>query len=219
MKTEIEDIIDCILKWDSENNSYFSTSEYFKVIQRNLKKAIAEQPKTPVEQPREQDKDMIKYILDIDFMTTAEFCKVYNVPEPVFTGEVQSSARLFLEIDAIKHRMFVEKAKELNKQSIKPKPDTSQVEQPKSAEEWFENNFDCYADEMEHDKRGVTMAMTKETFLKYDELNLAVIDKKEVTDEMIEEWADNHWKPIQRRIYKEALILGAKAMRDGRIQL
>jgi hypothetical protein len=41
-----------------------------------------------------------------------------------------------------------------------------EVEQP-TAEEWFENHFDCYADEIESDNRGRTQAMTRETFLKY----------------------------------------------------
>lgn len=58
---------------------------------------------------------MIKYILEIDALTTTEFCNKYNVPKPVFTGEVNSSVNEMLRIDAVKHRMFVQKAKEIFK--------------------------------------------------------------------------------------------------------
>jgi hypothetical protein len=57
---------------------------------------------------------MIDYILNIDELTTTEFCDIYNIPKPVFTGEIKSSADQFLQIDAIKHKMFVEYAKFLN---------------------------------------------------------------------------------------------------------
>ena len=57
---------------------------------------------------------LIDYVLEIDFLTTNEFCEKYSVPLPYFTGEVKSSADKFLQIDAIKHRMFVEYAKLLN---------------------------------------------------------------------------------------------------------
>jgi hypothetical protein len=59
---------------------------------------------------------MVDYILEIDWLTTTEFCNKYNYPHPYFTGEVKSSAKQFLNLDAIKHRMFVEYAKFLNKQ-------------------------------------------------------------------------------------------------------
>ncbi len=58
---------------------------------------------------------MIQYILDIDWMTTKEFCDTYNVPHPYFTGDIKTSADKFLQVDAIKHKMFVEYAKLLNK--------------------------------------------------------------------------------------------------------
>lgn len=59
-------------------------------------------------------KSMTEFILDMDFMTTNEFCTKYNVSLPGFTGEVKSSAAQFLKIDAIKHRLFVAYAKLLN---------------------------------------------------------------------------------------------------------
>ena len=58
---------------------------------------------------------MIQFILEIDWMTTTEFCDTYNVPHPIFTGDVKSSADQFLQVDAIKHKMFVGHAKLLSK--------------------------------------------------------------------------------------------------------
>ena len=54
---------------------------------------------------------MVDYILNIDWMTTTEFCNETGAPLPNIRGGVDS----FLQIDAIKHRMFVEYAKFLNK--------------------------------------------------------------------------------------------------------
>ena len=58
---------------------------------------------------------MVQFILEIDWMTTKEFCDTYRVPLPFFTGDVKSSADQFLQVDAIKHKMFVEYAKFLAK--------------------------------------------------------------------------------------------------------
>lgn len=55
---------------------------------------------------------MVDYILNIDWMTTTEFCNETGAPLPTVRGGVYS----FLQIDAIKHRMFVEYAKFLNKE-------------------------------------------------------------------------------------------------------
>jgi hypothetical protein len=55
---------------------------------------------------------MIQFILDIDWMTTTEFCNETGAPIPTIKGGVDS----FLQIDAIKHRLFVEYAKFLNKE-------------------------------------------------------------------------------------------------------
>jgi hypothetical protein len=57
---------------------------------------------------------MVDYILNIDWMTTTEFCNETGAPLPTVRGGVDS----FLQIDAIKHRMFVEYAKFLNKELI-----------------------------------------------------------------------------------------------------
>lgn len=58
---------------------------------------------------------MVKFILDIDSLTTKEFCDKYSVPHPFFTGNVDSSVDKLLQVDAVKHRMFLEYAKFLNK--------------------------------------------------------------------------------------------------------
>jgi len=53
---------------------------------------------------------MTQFILDIDWMTTKEFCETYKIPLPTVTGGVND----FLQVDAIKQKMFVEYAKFLN---------------------------------------------------------------------------------------------------------
>jgi len=58
---------------------------------------------------------MVQLILDIDWLTTKEFCNEYGVPLPYFTGDIQTSADKLLQVDAVKHRMFVSYAKMLNK--------------------------------------------------------------------------------------------------------
>lgn len=58
---------------------------------------------------------MVQLILDIDYLTTKEFCNEYGVPHPYFTGNVETSADKFLQVDAVKHRMFVSYAKTLNR--------------------------------------------------------------------------------------------------------
>jgi len=58
---------------------------------------------------------MAKFILQIDQMTTNEFCKDYNYPLLFFTGNIKYLTDSILEVDAIKHKMFVEYAKFLAK--------------------------------------------------------------------------------------------------------
>lgn len=66
-----------------------------------------------------QRDEMVQFILEVDYMTTTEFCNKYGVPLPVFTGEVGSSVNNLLQIDAIKCKMFIQKAKELNRAKLK----------------------------------------------------------------------------------------------------
>lgn len=58
---------------------------------------------------------MVQFILDIDWMTTKEFCDNYGLPHPYYTGDVKTSADMFRNLDVIKHKMCVEHAKLLNK--------------------------------------------------------------------------------------------------------
>lgn len=59
----------------------------------------------------EKMESMTDYILNIDWMTTTEFCKTYDVPLPTVSDGVNG----FLQVDAIKHKMFVEHAKKLRR--------------------------------------------------------------------------------------------------------
>jgi len=58
---------------------------------------------------------MVQFILEIDWLGTAEFCDVYGLPHPYYTGDVKTSAKQFVNLDLIKHKLFVEYAKLLNK--------------------------------------------------------------------------------------------------------
>lgn len=60
-------------------------------------------------------KSMVQYIVDIDFMTTSEFCNAYKVPHPQMMHSVEASCSELLRIDAVKHGMFTRYAKFLNK--------------------------------------------------------------------------------------------------------
>lgn len=59
---------------------------------------------------------MVQFIIEMDWLSTKEFCTKYNVPRPRWTGDIKSSSDQLLNIDAIKHKMFVEYAKILNKE-------------------------------------------------------------------------------------------------------
>jgi hypothetical protein len=83
--------------------------------------AVTDKRYYPAMSPKPQEEitdTMIEFILEIDSLTTTEFCKKYNVPLPVFTGEIKSSADQFLQIDAIKQKMFVEYAKQLSRSQM-----------------------------------------------------------------------------------------------------
>jgi hypothetical protein len=58
---------------------------------------------------------MVQFILEIDWLSTVEFCDTYDLPHPTMEGGVRSAADKFLNLDAIKHKLFVEYAKLLNK--------------------------------------------------------------------------------------------------------
>jgi hypothetical protein len=58
---------------------------------------------------------LIDYVLQIDWMTTVEFCETYQIPKPRLSGDVDYSVSEIFRIDAIKQKMFVDYAKFLNK--------------------------------------------------------------------------------------------------------
>ena len=62
---------------------------------------------------------MVQFILEIDFLSTEEFCDAYELQRPYWTGDTQTSADMFIRLEIIKHRMFVEYAKLLNKNLTK----------------------------------------------------------------------------------------------------
>lgn len=66
-----------------------------------------------------------QFVLDLDWLTTVEFCDKYKIPHPYFTGDVKTSADQFLRLDAIKYRMIVEKAKNKPAQSTPSHEDTN----------------------------------------------------------------------------------------------
>lgn len=59
-----------------------------------------------------------EFILEIDWMSTVEFCDKYGYAHPVFTGDVKTSADQFIRLDAIKWNMAVKKAKEVKKSAL-----------------------------------------------------------------------------------------------------
>lgn len=63
----------------------------------------------------EQKDELIDFILDVDFLTTAEFCEKYGIDTPEWRGNVKLAASEFIRIDAIKAKMFIDKAKELRR--------------------------------------------------------------------------------------------------------
>lgn len=66
-----------------------------------------------------------EFILYIDSLSTKEFCDWQGIQHPYFTGDVKSSADLFLQIDTIKWRLCKEKAKSY---SLPVSPNVSKVE-------------------------------------------------------------------------------------------
>ena len=64
--------------------------------------------------------ELIKYILDLDFLTTKEFCQQYKILLDVNTNkDAKTLAAEFLRLDAIKFKMIVEKTKEISKRKCK----------------------------------------------------------------------------------------------------
>ncbi|WP_192579301.1 dATP/dGTP pyrophosphohydrolase domain-containing protein [Dyadobacter aurulentus] len=77
---------------------------------------------------------MITFILNIDWMTTTEFCEAYNVPLPTAREGVNG----LLRIDAVKHKLFLDRAKALDRVPFKPK---SLIELEKERMVWALETF------------------------------------------------------------------------------
>ena len=106
-----------IIMWSNKCNNIKNSLQLEHSENINLSNKIKELQDKLAEKEKElsEVKKLNEYILEIDWLTTTEFCDKFNVPPPRFTGEVESSVNEMLRIDAIKHRMFVEKAKEIRK--------------------------------------------------------------------------------------------------------
>lgn len=63
----------------------------------------------------QRDKEIVDRIMEIDFMGTKEFCEKHNYPVPFYTGDVQSSAELFLLVDAKRWNVIKDFAKEVRR--------------------------------------------------------------------------------------------------------
>lgn len=59
------------------------------------------------------DNELINFVLEIDSMTTMEFCKTFKYDPPKWRGNVELAAIEFAYIDAMKWNKVREKAKEL----------------------------------------------------------------------------------------------------------
>ena len=64
-------------------------------------------------------KELVKYILELDFLTTKEFCEKYAIPLPLFLKGMSATelAYKFIKLDAIKFNMIIEKTKEISKRN------------------------------------------------------------------------------------------------------
>lgn len=60
-----------------------------------------------------KEQKMIDYILDIDWLTTKEFCDKYDVKMPEFMHDTNWNVSELFRIDAIKWKMVMEYAKKL----------------------------------------------------------------------------------------------------------
>ena len=58
---------------------------------------------------------MVNFVFSINWLSTVEFCDTYKLTHPHWTGDVKTSAEKFVNLDIIKHKLFVEYAKMLNK--------------------------------------------------------------------------------------------------------
>lgn len=60
-----------------------------------------------------QDNSLVDFVLNLDFLTTKEFCNNYNIAIPSWQGDTKAAAIQFMELDAIKLKLIIEEAKKL----------------------------------------------------------------------------------------------------------
>ena len=59
--------------------------------------------------------ELVKYILDLDSLTTKEFCEKYKIEMNTFSNDASKLAAEFLRLAAIKYKFIVEKTKQISK--------------------------------------------------------------------------------------------------------
>lgn len=92
----------------------------------------------------EKFKPMVDYILDIDWMTTTEFCEKYQIPKPRFYpgATPEEMAGYFLQVEAIKAKIFIEYAKQIKRAIPINKPESL------TKENFWNELYDKYPDKM-----------------------------------------------------------------------
>ncbi|ASU34384.1 hypothetical protein [Mucilaginibacter xinganensis] len=61
----------------------------------------------------EKRNEIIKFIFDIDWMGTKEFCEAYSIPAPIAFQDVKACAQQFIFVDCMRWKKAIEKAKEI----------------------------------------------------------------------------------------------------------
>lgn len=89
----------------------------------------------------EKLKSMVEFILEIDFMSTKDFCDKYGCPHPFISKDIKESADSFLQVDVVKHRLFVAHAKALNKESIANSHPGETIPHKETEATWCFNNL------------------------------------------------------------------------------
>ena len=55
-----------------------------------------------------------QYVLEVDALSTQEFCEKFKLPPPSWTGETESTALQFIHLDSLKYDMVLQYTKFLN---------------------------------------------------------------------------------------------------------
>lgn len=84
---------------------------HFYIAGATEERALIEKETTSLEERVKELEALKSLILDIDFMTTTEFCKAYGYDVPQWTGSKEVAVMDFLAIDARKWNIIKEAAK------------------------------------------------------------------------------------------------------------